>query len=361
LVGRVPIRAKGDGRVPVPGWTGEYEWLGYVPFEEMPHVYNPPSGYLATANNRVTGKEYAYFLGYDHCSGDRAQRIVELLDTAPRASIQQFKQMQFDLVSPTARVVARYLGSLPTSEARLCAVTQMMGEWDGTLDADSPAAAVYEVFMRRLLRLTLFAHLGDLTERYAGKGPTPVLADDSIFGHRSWEWLQAIMADPTSQWFDQGGGETRDDVMREAVTCTVDFLTSELGPSVSDWAWAKLHKVTFSHALGRDFPLDHVFNRGPFPVGGDGHTLWATGAGQHDLVSDAVTGPPFRFIADLGDLRNSVGMLVPGQSGHPGSRHYDDQVRSWFEGVYHPMLVDRADVDRESVSHLVLVPNQPSR
>ena len=356
LAGKVPIRAQGDGRVPVPGWTGEHEWIGYVPFEEMPHMYNPPTGYIATANNRVAGEEYGYFLGYDHCSGDRAQRIVELLEAAQTADIEHFKRMQHDLVSPTARVVARYLGDLPTSDPGLSAVTQMMREWDGTLTAESPAAAVYQVFTRRMIYLTLSARLGEITECYAGKGPTPVLADKSILGHRSWEWLQTTMADPTSHWFDQGGGETRDDVMRAALSDTVEFLTSELGPSVADWAWGKLHALTYAHVLGRVPLLDLVFNRGPYPMGGDDHTLWATGASLHNLESDDVIGPPFRFIADLGDLRNSLGMLAPGQSGQPGSRHYDDQVQAWFEVGYHPMLFDRADVERESESHLRLRP-----
>ncbi len=78
--GKVPIRAKGDGDVPVPGWTGEYEWTGYIPFEELPHLYNPPQGYIATANNRVVGDDYPYYLGSDYCTSDRARRIVEMIE-----------------------------------------------------------------------------------------------------------------------------------------------------------------------------------------------------------------------------------------------------------------------------------------
>jgi penicillin amidase len=354
--GKVPIRAKGDGQVPVPGWTGEYEWAGYIPFEELPHLYNPPQGYIATANNRVTDQGYSYYIGREHCTGDRVQRIVELIEAEERIDIAYIQKMHFDQVSPVARVVAQYLGQLKVDDAEQAAVVEMMQRWDGELAADSPAAAVHEVFVRRIIHLTLSDKLGDLAVRYAGKGPTPLLMEGSLFGERSWEWLQKQLADPNSDWFDLGHGETRDDCMRLALRETVDFLKAELGPEIGDWAWGKLHTLTYGHTLGSVQPLDQFFNRGPYPLGGDGTTLWATGTSQHDLNTEAVVGPPFRFIADMGDLRNSLGLLVPGQSGQPSSKHYDDQVEAWFDGEYHPMLYAREDVEREAEAKLRLRP-----
>jgi penicillin amidase len=367
--GRVPIRAKGDGRVPVPGWTGEYEWVGYVPFEELPHLLNPPQGYIATANNRVVGDDYPYPLGSDFCVGDRAQRIVELIESRPQVDIPFIRQMQFDQVSPTGRVVAGYLGGLAADDPELAAVVQIMRDWDGHLAADSPAAAVHEVFVRRMIALLLADKLGELTVRYAGKGPTPQIAEGSMFGHRSWEWLQKVLAEPESPWFAEAAGagltwarlfgltvprDARDQVMRLALRQTVDFLKAELGPKPADWAWGKLHTLTYSHVLGSVPPLDRLFNRGPYPLGGDGTTVWATGASQHDLSSQGVIGPPYRFIVDLGDLRNSLALLAPGQSGHPASPHYGDQIAAWFTGGYHPMLWEREDVERQAVGRLEL-------
>lgn len=356
--GRVPIRAKGDGRVPVPGWTDEYEWVGYVPFEELPHLLNPPQGYIATANNRVVGDDYPHYLGSDFCVGDRAQRIVELIESRPQVDLPFMQQMQFDQVSPTGRVVAGCLGELATDDPELAAVVQMMRSWDGHLAADSPAAAVHEVFVRQMITLLLSHRLGELTVRYAGKGPTPVLAEGTMFGHRSWEWLQKILAEPDSPWFDLGHGETRDDAMRLALRQTVDFLKARLGPDPADWAWGRLHTLTYSHTLSRLPPLARLFNRGPYPMGGDGNTIWATGTNLHDLSNHGVIGPPYRFIVDLGDLRNSLALLAPGQSGHPGSRHYDDQIEAWFTAGYHPMLWDRADVEREGTERLELRPGK---
>jgi penicillin amidase len=231
-----------------------------------------------------------------------------------------------------------------------------MSAWDGSLAANSPAAAVYQVFSRRVIARTLEGKLGELTTRYAGKGPTPVLAEGSVFGDRSREWLAWILKEPTSHWFDLGQGETRDDVARLALRETVDLMKAELGPEVEDWAWSRLHTLTYGHVMGGGKPLDRLFNRGPFPIGGDGSSVWATHAAWHDLSSETIVGPPFRFIADLGDLRKSLGLLVPGQSGQPGSKHYDDQIDAWFSGEYHPMLYDREDVGAGAEACLRLAP-----
>lgn len=356
--GRVPIRAKGDGTVPVPGWTGAYEWTGYIPFEELPHVVNPARGFIVTANNRIVDDDYPHFLTTEHMVGaDRAQRITELIEARDRIGVDYVKEMQFDQLSTMAREVKGYLGDLDVGDdVQLLAVTALIRAWDGQVTADSPAAAVHQVFMRRMITLSLEGKLGDLTVRYAGKGPTPGLLDGSLFGSRSWMWLEKTLEDPNSHWFDLGNGETRDDVMRLALRDTVDYLNSEVGPHIDDWAWGKLHTLTYSHPLGQVKPLDRLFNRGPYPLGGDGTTIWLGLTTLHDLSNPEVIGPPFRFIADMGDLRRSWGLLAPGQSGQPGSKHYDDQIQAWFNAGYHPMLFTREDVERETETKLWLAP-----
>ena len=149
-------------------------------------------------------------------------------------------------------------------------------------------------------------------------------------------------------------------LLRSAVALreTVEFLRAELGPEVEDWAWGKLHTLTFAHTLGAVKPLDKLFNRGPHPLGGDGTTVWAAAPAGGALGAETIIGPPFRFIADLGDLRNSWGLLAPGQSGQPGSKHYDDQAEAWFTGEYHPMLYDFEDVEREAEACLRLTPDR---
>ncbi|NLF02975.1 MAG: penicillin acylase family protein [Anaerolineales bacterium] len=354
--GKVPIRAKGDGKLPVPGWSGEYEWMGYVPYEELPHVLNPAQGYIATANNRVTTDEYPYFLGTDHCTVDRAQRIVELIEAQEQIDIPYIQRMQFDQTSSRFRGVAQHLCDLAPDDAEAAAVLEMLRTWNGELAADSAAAAVVQVLVWRLSTLMLTGQLGDLTQRYIGAGPTPVLAESSIMGHRAMEWLQEALNEPACAWFDLGHGEDRAACLKLALQETIEFLKRELGSCPEAWSWGGMHRITFGHTLGRVPLLARVFNRGPYPVGGNGSTVWATGVGLHELQNTAIVGPPFRFIADLGNLRNSMGLLAPGQSGHPGSPHYDDQVDAWFNQGYHPMLYAREDVEQAVEARLRLEP-----
>jgi penicillin G amidase len=356
LPGKLPMRAKGDGRVPVPGWTGEYEWLGYVSFEELPHQYNPPKGYVASANNRIAGDDYPYWIGYDHCTGNRAERIVELIEARDKLGLENIRQMHKDQVSPAARRIAAHLSNLQSDDPELADILEQMRTWDGHLGVDSPQAALYEVFVRRIIPRLLSGKLGDLTIRYAGKGCTPVLREGSMMGEHSREWLETILGDPTSPWFDLGDGLLRDDHLRIVLHESVDFLKEECGARMEDWKWGDLHHITFNHALGSVKPLDRFFNRGPFPMGGDGETIWACTATTFDLSDKSVVGPPFRFIADLSDWNKSLGMLVPGQSGHPSSRSYDGSIQDWMNGEYHPILFDRDAVLGTADAVLTLEP-----
>ena len=297
LPGKLPMRAKGDGRVPVPGWTGEYEWLGYVPFEELPHLYNPPQGYVASANNRVVGEDYPHWIGYDHCTGNRAERIVELIEARPRLSVEDIRRMHMDQISPAARRIAARLSELQSDDPELVGVLERMRTWDGHLAVDSPQAAVYEVFVRKIIHRLLSGKLGDLTEQYAGKGCTPILREGNMMGEHSREWLENILGNPASPWFDLGDGLKRDEHLRISLRETVDFLKSTCGPTMEDWAWGKLHHIKFNHTLGSVKPLDRFFNRGPYALGGDGETIWASSATSYDLSEKSIVGPPFRLIA----------------------------------------------------------------
>jgi penicillin amidase len=265
--------------------------------------------------------------------------------------------MQHDQVSPHARVVAGHLSGLRIDDPQLQMIIERMRQWDGNLSLQSPEAAIYELFFRRVVRLIVDHHLGDLGIRYAGKGPTPVLAEGSLFGERAYEWLEKILSEPDSKWWEIGAGVNRDDLMKTALHQTTEELKRTQGPSINDWQWGKLHKLTFTHTLGSVKPLDKIFNRGPYPVGGDSNTVWNTATAYHDPSIDQLIGPPFRFIADMSDLNKCQGMLAPGQSGQPGSHHYDDQVEAWFKCGYHPMYFTREDVEKAAEGKLTLEPD----
>jgi penicillin amidase len=357
LIGRVPIRKRGDGRVPVPGWNDEYEWMRLIPFDEMPHIENPPQGFIVTANNRIADSNYRYPLGSDYVIADRARRISEMILNRESIDVDYVRAMQFDQVSHSARRVARAIARLQSDDPVISEISRMMEKWDGNIAVDSPAAAVHEIFMREVIPLVLRDKLGDLTERYAGKGPNSTLAEGSMWGFRSWEWFERTLETPDSPWFDLGHHETRDDVILLSLRKTIDFLERACGAEISAWSWGKIHRVSFIHILGRGKPLKAYFSRGPYPVGGDGTTIWSTFSSPSD-PGDGVIAPPFRYIADLANLERSLGLLAPGQSGQPGHPHYDDQVAAWFEGAYHPMLFNRAEIEAAAKSRLDLIPPQ---
>jgi penicillin G amidase len=368
--GHIPVRRRGDGTVPVPGWTAEYEWQGYIPFDELPHVYNPPQGFVVSANNRVTDDGYPHFLGREFAAGDRAQRIIELIAAQPKLDADVIRRMHFDILSPSMQLIALYLGrlTLPAGEPELTAMLDMVRAWDGQLTADSPAAAICEVFARQWMRVLLepkLAAVGSeagpvLLERVLGKGPTPFIQEGSFFGQQTWLWMLNLLGAAESHWFDLGGGETREDVLRLALQRTATYLTEKLGPpegtAMRNWAWGRLHTLSFGHTLGVVSTLGRHLNRGPYRLPGDGTTVWATGSGMTPESSRGVVAPPFRFIADLSDLRNCLGLLAPGNSGRPDSPHYDDQIAAWYAGEYHPMLYAREDVVAGARSHLRLAP-----
>jgi penicillin amidase len=338
--GKIPIRAESDGRLPVPGWAADHEWLGYIPFEELPHLYNPRQGYVASANNAVTDDDYPYDLAVRPSVGHRAQRIVELIESRPDIDVSFTQQMHLDVVSTMARTVAHYVDELEADED-LAPVVALLREWNGALTMDSAAGAVYEVFCREMISLTL----------------SEALTSHRLSSNQAWWWLEHALAQPDSPWFDLGNGETRDDVMRLGLSRTVKLLESACGPTPEDWAWGKLHNMTYEHVLGQSQLLAQVFNRGPYPIAGDGHTICATHG--DDLDSGSVWGPPYRMIIDLGDVRNSISSLTPGQSGRLGSPHYDDQIAPWSAGEYHPMLYAREDVERETSHCLRLLSEGP--
>ena len=352
LTGKIPIRARGDGSVPSPGWTGEYEWAGFIPFEELPHLYNPPRGYVATANNRVHRPNFPHFIGRDFISSDRAGRIVELIEASGKIDIPYIQKMHFDQVSLSARTLARCLGALKIPDPDLQDIVNQMRTWDGKLESGSCLATVYEATIRQALHLLLDYHLGDLSRNVQGKG-----AGSGLWSDHCWEWFIQLLDRPDSPWFDLGKGEQRDDVLYRALRQAVDFLKRKIGTDQKDWTWGKQHQLTFGHTLGQQKPLDRIFNLGPYEIGGDGSTVWAAFASMYDLDSRVRAGPPYRFIADLGDLDHCWGILAPGQSGHIASPHYADGIQPWFTAVYHPVLFRRDEVEQNLEAQLVLTPS----
>jgi penicillin amidase len=356
LTGKVPMRASGDGSVPAPGWSGDYEWIGEVPFEEMPHALNPENGFVVHTNNKIIPDDYPYFLGNFWMNGYRARRIEQVLQGKPLLGSDDFRQLHLDFTClPGQELVARLQG-LPEQDADVRSALQMLRTWSGQLTKDSDAACVYEVFRYTLARNLVRPGLGEeLAERWMGRGFHPLLMSTSEFYGHDILSVMRMLDNPNSWWIEKAGGKEK--VLLDSLKQTMSWLRQELGDDMTKWQWGKLHKAIFPHSLGLKKPLDQVFNRGGYPIGGDTDTPCQTAYKTEEPYDNNAWAPSFRQIIDMGDLSHSLAIAPPGQSGRLGSPHYDDLIYPWLEGEYHPMLWLKEDIQQQAEGKLTLLPS----
>jgi penicillin amidase len=346
MVGRVPLRTRGEGLVPSPGWSGQYEWRGAVEFDDLPRAFNPPDGLWANANHNVARKN-AHFFSREFIDPSRYQRIRQVLESKAKHSAVDFGALQADEVSLPARRVASLLVEhlAPSGRLEVRALDELRS-WDGRVGADSVAAAIYAVFRNELLRARHAHALGDLLPAVLGVGPHPLLgATNSHYFLQTQRVLRFLEEAPT------------DPVIRRAFRATLGWLQKRLGPNIGAWQWGRLHTLRLEHALSIRKPLGMVFDVPAFPWSGDLETVRAGGsaAGRYEALGPISA---YRLIADCGDWDNSLSCIPGGQSGHRGSPHYADQVDTWRRVAYHPLSFTRPAIARTQRHRLNLVPEQ---
>jgi penicillin amidase len=344
--GRIPIRRSGDGRVPVPGWIDDFEWTGFIPFDQLPSVFNPPEGFIATANNAVVGERYTHFLSSEWDYGYRANRIVEMIEAKPTLSIDDVRRMHGDNYNAMGPVLAPIVMKLEFNELRLAERAALLNGWDYKNDIDSAPAALFNAFWRHL---TLRTFADDLPEGWLPGGGT------------AFRIFSELVNEPNSPWWDDlttQAVEEMDDIFRAALADAVNELESLLGTDPNDWAWGRLHVANFvNQTLGRSgiAPIEMLFNRGPFETAGGAAIVNATSWDEESGYGVSSL-PSQRLIVDLSDLGNSLSMHTTGQSGHVFDPHYIDMADSWRNNQYHPLLWTREQVEALSDSHLILRP-----
>jgi penicillin amidase len=355
--GRVPVRGQGYGMAPVPGWTGEHEWQRFLNLDELPQALNPAQGWIAVANNLVVDEAYPHFLSSDLENPSRAARVAELLAGSATLSPEDFARFQLDTTSALARRFVGHLVGLQPTNTREAAALELLRAWDCRMEPNSVAAAIYQVTRLRALHVVFDDALGELAEAYVGVDSSPV-RDTTPYLGRSIVRLLNMLDDPRDvTWLvDPATGvpRARGEVVHRALREALKLMKDALGEDMDTWTWGRLNQVVFSHPLGAVKPLDRLFNRGPYPMGGD-----------HDTLLRAVAKPQFpgepvgviaamRFVADLSDWERSR-MIVPGgQSGHVASSHYADLIPLWRDGQLLAMPYGREAVLRETKKRLVM-------
>ncbi|WP_337884510.1 penicillin acylase family protein [Fischerella thermalis] len=348
MPGKIPVRRSGDGRYPIPGWTDDFEWQEYIPFEKLPTVFNPESGYIVTANNAVIGKDYPYLISSEWDYGFRAQRIVEMIAAKNNSiTIADVEKMQADNKNLIAENIVPILLKIPLANSRLEKIQRLLVNWDFQQNSDSTAGAIFAVFWKHLL-----------AETFADQLPQGYLPTGSS---RWFAVIRELVKQPNSDWWDNYKTpvvENRDQIFQQAFAQAVDELERSLSKNVSRWRWGNLHTVTFrNQTLGKSgiAPIEALFNRGPFPSAGGSSIVNATGwnaAKDYTVVSL----PSMRMIVDLANWDNSVAIQTTGQSGHAFHRHYDDMIQPWRHFKYHPMLWQQEKVVSSAAKSLILMP-----
>jgi len=346
--GHVPIRAAGDGSVPAEGWTGDMEWTGWIPFEQLPHVFDPPSHFIVTANHKPVAPGYPYFLSLEFHHPFRAQRITDLLRQESSFTPDKFRNLQADRFSLHAQsllpLMLRHVHADETADRQAVA---LLASWNFDASGGRAEPAIFGAWFLRLGRLLVEDDLGEDTavswqRRYS-------------FAHR---FITNTLAGGDSAWCDDvetAEHETCDAMVSRALHEAVVELRERLGDDLRQWRWQDVHRAVFPHsgldAIGLVRPL---ISRSR-PGGGDWSTV-NVGAIAVDRPFDQTEVPGYRQIVDLSPANDSRFLDAVGESGHLLSPHYDDFLDDWQAVRLRPMLMDRTAIETGAISRLVLRP-----
>ncbi len=340
----VPIR-KGKGHFVFPGETDEYDWTGFVPFEELPHVYNPESGHVSSANNRATDETYPYYISTWFLPPHRIERIREMLEGKDKLYIDDFKSMQADLHSTLVDdILGDILGELKHLENLSQPEREALGllmSWPGDLTGDSAAAAVFEKMLYHLTKNLIQDELGDkLLNEFIGIQTLYLNLLVKMFNDKHSLWCDDVNTADIE--------EDLSHVVQKSFRDTVQDLVTNRGEDLEDWEWGKIHKLHLDHPIGSVKILDRVFrlNRGPFPVGGSSHTVCPFFYSFKDFVSKS--GASHRHIFSLANWDESWTVIPTGVSGVPASPHYCDQTSLYLKNQYHHDYISRNLIERSA-------------
>jgi penicillin amidase len=351
--GLAPLRKNWTGLLPVPG-KGGYEWAGFIPNEELPHSYNPAAGFVATANHKMIPEGYQYTVGFEWAEPVRYLRIKEVLEGAKtrgsKLVVSDMEALQADVVSLLARDLQRLLREAvdrdrSAGDESSRSIVRLLLQWDCALRIDSREAAVYEFWASELQSA--------VTARAV---PAEAL---NIFGKLPLFRVVQELSSPREALFGGDPRAARDAMLFATLDAARLKLIARQGSDPAQWTWGQLHRIRFQHPLDSVPGAAALFDRGPMKRSGDGEVVQATGF--QDDSFDQVSGASYREVFDLADWDRSVGINVPGQSGQPGSKHYDDLLPLWIEGKYFPLSFTKGAVDRVTTDVLYLAPARRSR
>lgn len=351
----IPVRKRTGTFGLLPGWTDEFNWIGMVPFEELPYSYNPQSGVVSSANNKTVDETYPYHIGSWYALPYRIDRIRELLDEKEILSVDDFRNIQLDQKSKMAMHFQPALLKALSNSDELSGIQQqclkLVENWNGTMSKTSPEAAIFEIFYIRLKKNLFSDELG--TALFDNLNNVSAIIRPAVY--RILEKNESIWADDVTTEEMESLADIYIRSFREAV----DDLQQRFGDNPSQWEWGNLHQITLRHPLSSVRILDRLFslNRGPFPVGGSFHTVSPYSYSADD-PSNVGHGSSHRHIFTFDNWDESLTVIPTGNSGIPAGRHYCDQAKMYIEGEYHEDLFSREAVEPNALYHMNFRPGE---
>ena len=339
--GLAPVRPNWDGLLPVPG-DGSYEWSGYYDMDQLPVESNPERGWVGSANQMNLPPAYSHQLGFEWAAPYRYSRIADTLEEARLVSVEDSLELQGDFLSLPAFELIRRLSGLEAGSGAQREALALLQNWDHRLEADSAAAGLFEVWLRRHLPSALWGRLaeergwgGELVEALAQVGPRSLLRALDL---------------------DLLGADARDEVLLDSLEAAIAETEDLLGADRSRWQWGSLHHSRLEHPLSSLLraELGAEADVGPLPRGGSGETVGATRYRGTDFRQTG--GASFRMVVDVGAWDESVAMNSPGQSGRPESPHYRDLFPMWARDEAFPLLYSRFRVEQAAALRIRLEP-----
>jgi len=350
--GKIPIRASGDGSLPENGSDDAHEWTGYIPFDKLPSVFNPPSGIIATANSRISPDKYPYSISSQWEAPWRAARIYKVLESGKKFSAADMLALQTDIYSDLDRIFAeKFVYAVDHAlkpSARTKAAAEVLRQWDGRMSADSPAPTIAVRGREELSRLLL--------ESMLGSAPADPVQDKSTFSWKSYHWmmatvwLESVVQHQPKRWLPDTY-PNYDELLTAAVESAV--IAPDAPADLNSWKWGSFNPVDIEHPiLGRIPVLRRWTGPGLREQSGSGLTVKAV---------SRTHGPSERMTMDLGDLDHSTLNLVTGEAGNFLSPYYMDQWQAWYENSTLAWPFSQPAVRKASVHQLVMDGTRPAR
>ena len=337
--GTVPLRSNGKSfYVPVPGWTGEFDWTGFVPFEEMPHALNPEQGFIVTANNKVIPDTFPQFLGNVWMNGYRSSVITKFISEAIQAGTKispaMISKIMYNTYCIPAHELLKHISEVQTTDSDIIKVQMVLTTWDRTMSKTSVGATLYEVIRYHLVKNILVPTLGNsAVESFMGLGFDPVLLPSHEFYGHDTTVLLRLLDNSDSNWIRNAGGKEK--LLVTSIKQAVAWLTKELGPIRDEWHWGRIHKALFPHAFDIKKPLNYIFNPKAIPMDGNTDTPKQSAMLPNNPYHNRAWSVSIRHLFDFSCYPEYFREIIsPGQSGILGHKHYDDFITDWEKGTY---------------------------